>query len=132
MFLIHISGRLSTRIDSAPTQNQEMAKTKLSEYESNDDIKKLDNPDNMVSDKIGLKRFANTGRGVVAKHDININGTILQIRNLITPLVATETDSELVEVLDNSPDASIDIQDLMTLWMISLGRQFINFANFSL
>ena len=98
-----------------------MTKTKLSEYESNDDIKKLDNPDNMVSDKIGLKRFANTGRGVVAKRDININETILQIRNLITPLVATETDSELVEVLDNSPDASIDIQDLMTLWMISLG-----------
>ena len=121
MFLIHISGRLSTRIDSAPTQNQEMTKTKLSEYESNDDIKKLDNPDNMVSDKIGLKQFANTGRGVVAKSDININETILQIRNLITPLVATETDSELVEVLDNSPDASIDIQDLMTLWMISLG-----------
>ena len=57
---LHISGRLSTRIDSAPTQNQEMIKTKLSEYESNDDIKKLDNPDNMVSDKIGLKRFANT------------------------------------------------------------------------
>ena len=132
MFLIHISGRLSTRIDSAPTQNQEMTKTKLSEYESNDDIKKLDNPDNMVSDKIGLKQFAGTGRGVVAKRDININETILQIRNLITPLVATETDSELVEVLDNSPDASIDIQDLMTLWMISLGRQFINFANFSL
>ena len=121
MFLIHISGRLSTRIDSAPTQNQEMTKTKLSEYESNDDIKKLDNPDNMVSDKIGLKQFANTGRGVVAKRDININETVLQIRNLITPLVATETDSELVEVLDNSPDASIDIQDLMTLWMISLG-----------
>ena len=59
-----------------------MTKTKLSEYESNDDIKKLDNPDNMVSDKIGLKRFANTGRGVVAKRDININETILQIRNL--------------------------------------------------
>ena len=76
-----------------------------------------------MSDKIGLKRFANTGRGVVAKTDINMNETILQIHNLITPLIATESDSELVDMLENSPDSSIDIQDLMTLWMISLGSE---------
>ena len=94
-----------------------MTKAKLSEHDA--DNKNLDSPVNIVSDKIGLKRFANTGRGVVAKTDINMNETILQIHNLITPLIAAESDSELVDMLENSPDSSIDIQDLMTLWMIS-------------
>ena len=98
-----------------------MTKSKLSEHDA--DNKNLDSPVNIVSDKIGLKRFANTGRGVVAKTDINMNETILQIHNLITPLIATESDSELVDMLENSPDSSIDIQDLMTLWMISLGSE---------
>ena len=98
-----------------------MTKAKLSEHDA--DNKNLDSPVNIVSDKIGLKRFANTGRGVVAKTDINMNETILQIHNLITPLIATESDSELVDMLENSPDSSIDIQDLMTLWMISLGSE---------
>ena len=98
-----------------------MTKAKLSEHDA--DNKNLDSPVNIVSDKIGLKRFANTGRGVVAKTDINMNETILQIHNLITPLIAAESDSELVDMLENSPDSSIDIQDLMTLWMISLGSE---------
>ena len=98
-----------------------MTKAKLSEHDA--DNKNLDSPVNIVSDKIGLKRFANTGRGVVAKTDINMNETILQIHNLITPLIATQSDSDLVDMLENSPDSSIDIQDLMTLWMISLGSE---------
>ena len=98
----------------------------------------LNDPSNHVSDKVGIFNFAETGRGVGAKNDIYAKEEILFVRGLITPLakcqrcpspdlnfdaltriiVAIESDPELVSMLEGSPGARLDIQNLMTLWLM--------------
>ena len=93
-------------------------------------MKKLNDPQNTISDKIKLHHFHDTGRGVHAQAYIHMNEEVLLIRNLITPMVAVESDKELVNMLDNSSGAKIDTQDLMTMWLISQSEKESAFSGY--